>query len=53
MEKFLETYNVNMVGVKALTEAMLPYMKDGGRVIIVSSRGGSLSWNNERERKIV
>jgi NAD(P)-dependent dehydrogenase (short-subunit alcohol dehydrogenase family) len=37
---FKDVYDVNVFGVVALTQAVLPYMQKGGHVLTISSMGG-------------
>tara|TARA_R110002072_G_scaffold22666_2_gene79619 strand:- start:31278 stop:31997 length:720 start_codon:yes stop_codon:yes gene_type:complete len=37
---FMEVYNVNVFGVVAMTQAILPFMKKDGHVVNISSMGG-------------
>ncbi|KAJ6585229.1 hypothetical protein B0H19DRAFT_1227716 [Mycena capillaripes] len=40
---FKDTYEVNVFGTVAVTEAMRPLMNNGGAILNISSRGGSIS----------
>ena len=40
MSDFKKSYEVNVFGVAALTQAVLPYMKEDGHVVNISSMGG-------------
>lgn len=39
-EDFLKVYNVNVFGVAALNQVLLPYLKNGSHVVTISSMGG-------------
>ncbi|MBL4663980.1 MAG: SDR family oxidoreductase [Flavobacteriaceae bacterium] len=39
-EDFMQSYNVNVFGAAALTQAVLPFMKKDGHVVNISSMGG-------------
>lgn len=40
LSDFKEVYDVNVFGVAALTQAIIPYMKNDGHVVNISSMGG-------------
>ena len=40
IEEFKAIYDVNVFGAAALTQAMLPYMKQGSHIVNISSMGG-------------
>lgn len=44
-----KTLEVNLIGTLDLTEQLIPFMKDGGHIINVSSRAGSLGYVHEAE----
>lgn len=39
-EDFLKVYHVNVFGVAALNQILIPYMKNGSHVVTISSMGG-------------
>ncbi|KAF7291527.1 Short-chain dehydrogenase/reductase family protein [Mycena kentingensis (nom. inval.)] len=45
---FRQTYAVNVIGTAALTTALRPMMNNGGAIVNISSRLGSLTWHTER-----
>ncbi|KAF7329060.1 Short-chain dehydrogenase/reductase family protein [Mycena kentingensis (nom. inval.)] len=47
-EGFRQTYAVNVIGPAALTAALRPMMNNGGAIVNISSRLGSLTWHTER-----
>ncbi|MDC6352676.1 SDR family NAD(P)-dependent oxidoreductase [Zeaxanthinibacter sp. PT1] len=40
MDDFRQVYDVNVFGLAALTQVVLPYMNSGGHVLTISSMGG-------------
>ncbi|KAJ7100031.1 hypothetical protein B0H15DRAFT_818423 [Mycena belliarum] len=45
---FTEVFTTNVIGTAALTEAMCPLINNGGAILNISSRLGSLTWFTER-----
>jgi NAD(P)-dependent dehydrogenase (short-subunit alcohol dehydrogenase family) len=45
---FPETYAVNLFGAVAVKEAFRPLLNNGGSILNISSRLGSLAWHTER-----
>ncbi|KAJ7100032.1 hypothetical protein B0H15DRAFT_818424 [Mycena belliarum] len=45
---FKEVFTTNVIGTAALTEAMRPLINNGGAILNISSRLGSLTWLTQR-----
>ncbi|KAJ7764559.1 short-chain dehydrogenase/reductase SDR [Mycena maculata] len=44
---FEKTYAVNVFGAVAITEAVRPLLSDGGAIVNISSRLGSIAWHTQ------
>jgi len=45
------TIQTNFISVTKLTKKLLPLLSDDGKILMISSRGGQLSWQGETLRK--
>ena len=53
LEERLDTLKVNFFGTVELTEKLLPYLAEDGKIIMVSSENGLLSWQPAKMHKIL
>jgi len=49
----LDTIHINFIDTVNLTESLLPYLKKDGKIIMVSSENGLLSWQGKNIAKIL
>ncbi len=47
----LDTIQINLLGAIELTEKLMPYLSPDGKVIMISSENGQLSWQSKEIRK--
>lgn len=49
----LNVININLTGAIELTEKLLPYLSSDGKIIMISSQNGQLSWQGHKIREML
>ena len=49
-ESGVSTFNTNYYGTMNFTNAMLPYLKQNGHIVVIGSRMGSLDWGVTKKK---